>query len=107
MLRKDWDGRTGSVTFRTKTGARTIPVAPSAKALFDRLAKSKLPAARMFTNGGEEWTPQAWAPMVKTAAAKAKLPASEVAYTLRYCWINDAIRRGMERATEDRPTGRT
>lgn len=105
MLRKDWDGRTASVTFRTKTGERTIPVSPTAKALFDRLAKSKLPTARMFTNGGGDWTPQAWAPMVKAAAAKAKLPAAVVAYTLRHCWITDAIVGGMDPVTVARLTG--
>lgn len=105
LLRKDYDGRTGSVTFRTKTGARTIPVSPSAKALLDRLAKSKLPAARMFTNAGAEWTPQAWAPMVKAAAAKAKLPDGVVAYTLRHGWITDAIVGGMDPVTVARLTG--
>lgn len=105
MLRRDYDARTGSVTFRTKTGERTIPISPSAKVLFDRLAKSKLPAAQMFTNAGEEWTPQAWAPMVKSAAAKAKLSAEVVAYTLRHSWITDAIIGGMDPVTVARLTG--
>lgn len=105
MLRNDWDSRTCSVTFRTKTGSRTIPVAPSAKSLFDRLAKSKLPAARMFTNGGEPWTPQAWAPRVKAAAAKAELEGDVVAYTLRHSWITDAIVGGMDPVTVARLTG--
>lgn len=105
MLKRDYDHRTGSVTFRTKTGARVIPVSPAAKALFDRLAKSKLPAASMFTNGGEPWTPQAWAPLVKAAAAKADLPAGVVAYTLRHSWITDAILGGMDPVTVARLTG--
>src|SRR5690606_38193541 len=90
MLRKDYDKRTSSVTFRTKTGGRTIPISPAAKELFDRLAKSKLPAALMFTNGGKPWTPQAWAPLVKRAADKADLPREVVAYSLRHAWISDA-----------------
>lgn len=105
MIRRDWDSRTGSATFRTKTGARVIPVAPAAKALLDRLAKNKLPAAPMFTNEGEPWTPQAWAPMVKAAAVKAKLPADVVAYTLRHSWITDAIVGGMDPVTVARLTG--
>lgn len=105
MLRKDYDIRTGSTTFRTKTGSRTIPVSPAAKALLDRLAKGKLPAARMFTNGGEPWTPQAWAPLVKAAAAKTNLPTDTVAYTLRHCWITDSIIGGMDPVTVARLTG--
>lgn len=105
MLRKDYDPRTGSATFRTKTGARSIPVSPAAKALLDRLAKGKLPAARMFTHGGEPWTPQAWAPMVKAAAAKAELSPDIVAYTLRHCWITDAILSGMDLLTVAKLTG--
>lgn len=105
MARKDWDTRTASATFRSKTGARTIPVTPAAKALFDKQAKGKLPAALMFTNGGEPWTPQAWAPLVKAAAAKAGLSSEIVAYTLRHCWITDAIVNGMDVVTVARLTG--
>lgn len=105
LLRKEYDARTGSVTFSTKTGARTIPVSPEAKALLDRLAKGKLPKAHMFTNAGVTWTPQAWAPLVKEAAAKAKLPAETVAYTLRHCFITDAIIGGMDLVTVARLTG--
>lgn len=105
MQRKDWDMRTGLATFHTKTGARAVPVAPAARALFDRLAKSKLPAARMFTNAGKDWTPQAWAPMVKAAAARADLPADVVLYTLRHSWITDAIVGGMDPVTVAGLTG--
>ena len=105
MLRKDYDNRTASVTFRTKTGPRTIPISPAAKALFDRLAKGKLPKAPMFTNGGSEWTAQAWAPLVKAAAAKAGLPPETVAYALRHSWITDAIVGGMDVVTVAKLTG--
>lgn len=105
MLRKDWDGRRGLATFRTKTGARVIPVSPAARELFDRLAKSKLPGAGMFTNGGEAWAPQAWALLVKAAAAKAELPPDVVLYTLRHSWITDAIVGGMDPVTVARLTG--
>lgn len=105
MLRKDYDARTESVTFRTKTGARTIPISPNAKKLFDRLAKSKMPQARMFTNAGEDWTAQGWAPRVKQAAALAKLPSDVVLYTLRHCWITDAIVGGVDMLTVARLTG--
>src|SRR5690606_7937802 len=84
---------------------RVIPLAPAAKALFDRMAKGKLPAAYMFTNGGKPWTPQAWAPLVKRAAEKAGLPPETVAYTLRHSWITDAILGGMDLLTVARLTG--
>jgi len=105
MLRKDWDGRSGLVKFRTKTGERTIPVSPATRALFDRLEKSKVQDARMFTTGGEDWTPQKWAPLVKVAAGKAELPPDVVLYTLRHSWITDAIIGGMDPVTVARLTG--
>ena len=105
MLRKDYDSRTSSVTFRTKTGPRAIPISPAAKVLFDRLAKGKLPKAPMFTNGGAEWTAQAWAPLVKAAAATAELPTETVAYALRHSWITDAIVGGMDVVTVAKLTG--
>ncbi|MBS0216372.1 MAG: tyrosine-type recombinase/integrase [Proteobacteria bacterium] len=105
MLRKDYDGRTVSVTFSTKTGPRTIPVSPAAKALFERLAKGKLPKAHMFTDGGTPWTAQAWAPRVKAAVVIAKLPPETVAYALRHSWITDAIVGGMDVVTVAKLTG--
>ncbi|UNK57168.1 tyrosine-type recombinase/integrase [Pseudoxanthomonas daejeonensis] len=105
MLRKDWDARHGLATFTTKTGARTVPVSPPARSLFDRLAKSKLPGAPMFTNGDAAWTPQAWAPQVKAAAARAELPSDVVLYTLRHAWITDAIIGGLDPVTVARLTG--
>ncbi|MBS0218033.1 MAG: tyrosine-type recombinase/integrase [Proteobacteria bacterium] len=105
MLRKDYDGRTVSVTFRTKTGPRTIPISPAAKVLFERLAKGKLPKAHMFTDGGTPWTAQAWAPRVKAAVAIAKLPSETVAYALRHSWITDAIVGGMDVVTVAKLTG--
>ena len=105
MLRKDYDPRTRSVTFRTKTGSRTVPVAPAAKALLDRRARSKLPEAHMFTNGPKPWTAQAWAPLVNRAVAKAELPSGTVLYHLRHAWITDAIVGGMDPVTVARLTG--
>ena len=105
MVRKDYDSRTGSVTFRTKTGSRMIPISPTAKALFDRLAKDKKPGALMFTNGDKPWNPQAWAPLVKAAASKAELPPDTVLYVLRHGWITDAIVGGMDVVTVARLTG--
>jgi integrase len=100
VLRKGYDARTGSVTFTTKDHLRTIPLSPAAKALFDRLAKSKLPKAHLFTrDDGEPWKPHDWREGVKAAALAAGLPPDTVLYTLRHCWITDAIRAGMDLLT--------
>ncbi|WP_298575559.1 integrase family protein [uncultured Luteimonas sp.] len=99
VLRSDYDARHGAVTFKTKDHPRTIPLSPSAKALFDRLAEGKKSGDRLFTNAGKTWTPRDWSGMVKDAAAAAKLPADVVLYTLRHCWITDAITGGMDLLT--------
>mgnify|MGYP002716924516 CR=1 FL=1 len=99
VLRKDYDAKAGRVVFRTKGHERTVKLSPPAKALFDRLAKGKLPAAPMFTNGGAPWQPHAWRQPVKDAAAAAGLPASVVLYTLRHAWISDAIVGGLDLLT--------
>lgn len=99
MLREDYDHRNGNVTFRTKGHVRTIPLSPAARELLDRRAKGKLPTAYMFTNDGEPWRPHDWREPVKAAAAAAELPGEVVLYTLRHCWINDAILGGMDLLT--------
>lgn len=100
VLRRDYDAATGSVLFRTKDHPRTIPLSPAAKALFDRLAKSKLPKAHLFTqDDGNPWRPHDWREPVKAAAAAADLPPETVMYTLRHSWITDAIVAGMDLLT--------
>jgi len=99
-LRSDYDGRTASVRFRSKDHDRKIPLSPAATALFDRLAKGKLPKANLFTQDGKKvWTPTDWSALVRDAAARAGLPAGVTLYTLRHCWITDAIVGGMDLLT--------
>lgn len=99
-LRSDYDGRTASVRFRSKEHDRKIPLSPAATALFDRLAKGKLPKANLFTQDGKKtWTPTDWSELVRDAAARAGLPAGVTLYTLRHCWITDAIVGGMDLLT--------
>lgn len=99
-LRSDYDGRTASVRFRSKDHDRKIPLSPAATALFDRLAKGKLPKAHLFTQDGKkEWTSTDWSELVRDAAARAGLPAGVTLYTLRHCWITDAIVGGMDLLT--------
>lgn len=99
-LRSDYDGRTASVRFRSKDHDRKIPLSPAATALFDRLAKGKLPKAHLFTQDGKKaWTADAWSEPVRSAAARAALPEGVTLYTLRHCWITDAIVGGMDLLT--------
>lgn len=99
-LRSDYDGRTASVRFRSKDHDRKIPLSPAAGAMFERLAKGKLPKAHLFTqDGGKAWTADAWSDPVREAAARAALPAGVTLYTLRHCWITDAIVGGMDLLT--------
>ena len=99
-LRSDYDGRTASVRFRSKDHDRKIPLSPAATALFDRLARGKLPKAHLFTQEGKKvWTPTDWSELVRDAAARAGLPAGVTLYTLRHCWITDAIVGGMDLLT--------
>ncbi|MBH1671949.1 integrase family protein [Stenotrophomonas maltophilia] len=99
-LRSDYDGRTASVRFRSKDHDRKIPLSSAATALFDRLAKGKLPKAHLFTQDGKKvWTPTDWSELVRDAAARAGLPAGVTLYTLRHCWITDAIVGGMDLLT--------
>ncbi len=105
VLRRDYDAKHGAVTFRTKGHTRTVPLSPAAKVLFDRLAKGKLPAASMFTNGGAAWKPHDWRELVKAVAKAAKVPDGVVLYTLRHCWITDAIVGGMDLLTVAKLSG--
>src|SRR5699024_473895 len=69
--------RTSTVTFKGKTGGRSVPISDAAVALFKRLSKDKLPAAPMLTqDDGKPWKhSKVWADVVRAAAKKAELPA--------------------------------
>lgn len=104
VLRRDYDARHGTVRFSTKDHPRTIPVSPEAKALFDRLAKDKLPAAHLFTNDGKPWKKN-WHALVKAAVQDAGLPERATLKSLRHCWITDSIVGGMDLLTVAKQAG--
>ena len=94
--RKQYDGRTKTLTLSGKTGSRTIPLSSTAATLFDRLSESKLPAAPLFSrDDGKPWQHGSWAEGVRGAAADAKLPAGVSLYTLRHAFISEALSAGM------------
>lgn len=91
-LRSQYDGRTGMLTLSGKTGTRTIPLSPSARDLFSRLARGKLPTARLLVrDDGKPWAPSDWDELVRDAAKAAKLPPGVCLYTLRHSWITAAL----------------
>jgi integrase len=94
--RGQFDSRLGNITFLGKTGPRTIPLSSPALALFKRLAKSKLPGARLLTrDDGKPWAHSDWDELVRCAAKAAKLPSGTCLYTLRHSWITQAITDGL------------
>lgn len=94
--RAQFEARPKSITFKGKVGARTIPLAAPALALFTRLSKGKLPAAPLFTRAdGKPWGHSDWDELVREAAEKAKLPKGVCLYTLRHSFITQAITDGM------------
>ena len=104
--RRQYDGRTQSMTFIGKTGERTVPLGPSAVTLFDRLAKSKLPAALLFVrDDGKPWQHSDWDELVRAAATKAELPAGVTLYSCRHSWITTALTSGMTTLDVARLTG--
>ena len=94
--RRQFDHRTGSMTFTGKTGTRTVPLSPLAIELFHRLSGSKLPNAPLFTrNDGKPWGESDWDKLVRKAAAEADLPSGVCLYTLRHSFITEAITGGL------------
>jgi integrase len=94
--RDQFDARTGSMTFTGKTGPRTVPLSPSALAVFKRVARAKLPAARLFVrDDGKPWAHSDWDELVRAAAEKARLPKGTCLYTCRHSFITAAITAGL------------
>lgn len=106
VKRADFEARTGTITFRGKTGERTVPISPAAVALFKRCAKGKHPNAHLLTrDDGQPWKRYDWDDLVRAAREKAKLPSGTVLYTLRHSWITEALQGGMSTLDVARLTG--
>lgn len=91
-----FDKRTGSIALVGKTGERKVPVSPDAIKLFTRLAKGKLPGARLFTrDDGKPWAHSDWDELVRAAAEQARLAPGVCLYTLRHSFITTAILEGL------------
>jgi integrase len=94
--RSQFDARTKMLTLTGKTGTRTIPLSPSAVALFAKLSKSKFPSAYLLTrDDGKPWAHSDWDELVRATATKAELPKGTCLYTLRHSWITAALMGSM------------
>jgi len=84
------------MTFTGKTGSRTVPLSPDAVALFKRLAKDKLPAARLLIrDDGKPWAHSDWDELVRDAAKAASVPAGTCLYVLRHSFVTEALINGL------------
>ena len=95
-----FDPRTRAMTFRGKTGERTVPLSPAAVTLFKRLAGNRAPQARLFVrDDGKAWPHSGWDALVRAAARAATLPAEPGSgtclYTLRHSFITEALLGGL------------
>src|SRR6185437_4711019 len=91
-----FDARTGTLAVTGKTGSRTIPLAPPAITLFQRLSRDKLPGAFLFVrDDAKPWGHSDWDELVKRAATAAGLPAKTCLYTLRHSFITQALLDGV------------
>jgi len=89
-----------------KTGARAVPLSDAARALFERLCRSKLPGAFLFAkDDGEPWKHSDQDEPMRDAAKAAKLPKGTVFYTLRHTFIASAITGGVDIHTAAKITG--
>jgi len=104
--RSQFDSRTKSITLKGKTGSRTVPLSATAVKLFERLAQSKLPLARLFVrDDGKPWQHSDWDELVRAAAEAAKLPKGVCLYVLRHSWITQAVSDGLSILDVARLTG--
>lgn len=104
--RSQYEPRTESITFTSKTGPRTVPLPKAAAALFNKVAKDKLPNAWLFTReNGKPWGHSDWDELVREAARKAALPEGVCLYTLRHSFITQSLMDGMATLDVARITG--
>lgn len=95
LTRRDFDKRLQTLTLRGKTGPRTIPLSPAAATLFTRLARGKLPPARLLVmDNGEPWYRERWHGPIREAAERAGLPRGVVLYSLRHAFISALLEAG-------------
>jgi integrase len=106
LRRRDFDARTSTLYIggldqndEHKTGSRAIPLSLEAVALFERLAKDKLPNAYLFVrDDGLPWNHSDWDELIRDAAKKAGLPCEPkqgvCMYTLRHSWITEVLTEG-------------
>jgi integrase len=94
----DFDKRTSELTIgKDKSGKpRRIVLPAQAAELFAAQAKSKLPAAPLFSRAnGSPWNKETWNDPIALVAEEIGLPAGVTAYTLRHSTITDLVTGGL------------
>jgi integrase len=94
LTRQDYDERNKVLRITGDKGhkPREIKLPPKTADFFDKIAKSRLPAAPLLRRlDGSAWTKDSWKVPVKDAATAAGLPAGVSAYTLRHSTITDLV----------------
>src|SRR5262249_36870072 len=79
---------------------RKVPLSPRAVELFNRLSADKKPTDMLFLRDeGQPWAHSDWDEFVRAAAKAAELPSEPhtgvCLYTLRHCFITDALLGGI------------
>lgn len=100
-----FDAHTKSMTFTSNKGndgprSRTVPLSPAAVKLLERLTKGKPRTDRIFQrDDGQPWAHSDWDELMREAAKAAELPCEPrtgvCLYTLRHCFITDALLGGI------------
>jgi integrase len=81
-------------------GGRKILVPVATAAMLKDQAKSKLPAAPLFTRAdGRQWDKDSWKGPIKDAVHAANLPEGTTAYTKRHPTITDLVTNGLDLLT--------
>lgn len=102
----DFDRKFDAVTFRGKTGERTVAVSTAAAAFLSELAKDRIGNAPMLASStGGRWTKDSWKKPFKEAALAADLPSDVVLYSLRHTAISEMIMGGMDSFVVAKITG--
>ena len=104
----DFDKRLGVLSIgKDKANAqRQIKLPPATAAFFAGQARGKSPSAPLLARAtGSAWSKSTWAPVIRDAAAAAKMPAGITSYSLRHSTITDLIGAGLDTLQVARMSG--
>lgn len=102
----DFNKAQGVITFRGKTGSRTVAISTAASKFFTEASHGKTPAAPLLaTSYGQKWNKDSWKKPFRAAVTRAKLPEAVVLYSFRHTAISEMIMGGMDAFVVAKLTG--